>query len=528
MTEHVYLIFYYCIVAIAAISVGLFFVRKTRLVNRLQSWLTPKRAWIILIGGVLVYAAVFTSLGVHAHNNFGTHIFDLGNMEQAMWGILHGDPLHMTTFYPATNRMFIHVEPIFFFLAPLYALWQDPRMLLFLQAALVAVGAIPLFLLARHKFHSELLALGFGFAYLLLPALHQATFIQFRALTLAVPFILFAYYFFERKKHSLSFIFFLLAMMCREDIAFMVLLFGLVFILIRKQWRFGSVLAGIALLWLLVVFLIIYPAFAVSDSPVQYSLFSSFGGSPRDVVVTIFQHPFHFLSYTLQLDKLSYVLYLFLPFLLFGFFKPSLLLPAIVSFGVVFFHKDATGLMSGRLHYHAPIMAPLMLASVYGASWVFKKLHHVKNIQALVAVTMVCVGFLLLPQSISYLGITSEMGYFPGEYSEAQKQTAHKAIALIPDDASLIATYHAGAHLAARRNLYLVGTPYRNTAEYILLTTYPSAPCPDEYPLRKNGDGPLTCEGTEIQYQQFLEEIKNNPNYTAVLDENDMLLFKHK
>ena len=103
--------------------------------------------------------AIFTGLlAVGRHMNLQTNAFDLGYVSQALWYDAHGEPFRFTTIQgvsallegvdPSRIRhphwlLAFHVEPALLLLAPLYRLWPDPRLLLWLQAAVVAAGALP-------------------------------------------------------------------------------------------------------------------------------------------------------------------------------------------------------------------------------------------------------------------------------------------------------------------------------------------------------------------------------------------------
>ena len=76
--------------------------------------------------------------------------FDLGNMVQAVWSTAHGHPLQMTSLHgeqiSRLARTSTRSSPLF---APLWWIWPSPDMLLVVQAVAVALGALPVFWLAR-------------------------------------------------------------------------------------------------------------------------------------------------------------------------------------------------------------------------------------------------------------------------------------------------------------------------------------------------------------------------------------------
>src|SRR6266516_3775971 len=125
-------------------------------------------ARMLLAAVVAAYAAGFAALSALRHDAFVTGRFDLGNMVQAVWSTAHGHPLRMTDLHgDQISRLAAHVDPILVLFAPLWWIWPSPHLLLVTQALVVAVGAVPVFLLARKHLGSGRAGLGFAIAYLL-------------------------------------------------------------------------------------------------------------------------------------------------------------------------------------------------------------------------------------------------------------------------------------------------------------------------------------------------------------------------
>ena len=104
----------------------------------------------LLWTAIAAYATGFAALSVLRHRAFETGRFDLGNMVQAVWSTAHGHPLQVTTLRGAEmSRLGSHVDPILVVFAPLWWVWPHPSLLLTTQAFAVALGALPLFWLAR-------------------------------------------------------------------------------------------------------------------------------------------------------------------------------------------------------------------------------------------------------------------------------------------------------------------------------------------------------------------------------------------
>ncbi|MCK4423437.1 MAG: DUF2079 domain-containing protein, partial [Candidatus Omnitrophica bacterium] len=82
------------------------------------------------------------------------------------------------------------MEPIFFPLSLLYLIFSNPCTLLVTQSIFIALGAWPLYLIARDRFKSETVALCFASAYLLYPTLQYANLFDFHGDALAPAFFL--------------------------------------------------------------------------------------------------------------------------------------------------------------------------------------------------------------------------------------------------------------------------------------------------------------------------------------------------
>ena len=142
----------------------------------------------------------FGALSILRHQAFNTGRFDLGNMAQAVWATAHGHPLAITNLEgEQVSRLGSHVDPILVAFAPLWWIWPSPSMLLAAQAIAIALGALPVFWLARKHLGSERAGLGFALAYLLYPAVQWLTLAEFHPVALACP-LLFAFWYLDEDR----------------------------------------------------------------------------------------------------------------------------------------------------------------------------------------------------------------------------------------------------------------------------------------------------------------------------------------
>ncbi len=128
------------------------------------------------------------------------------------------------------SRLAMHVEPIYFLIAPIYWLRQQPETLLILQTVVLALGAWPVFWLARERLESDLAGVAFAAVYLLFPGLEAANLWEFHAVALAAPLLLFAFYYGQAGRWRLFWLFAVLAMMTKEEIPLTAALMGMYFV----------------------------------------------------------------------------------------------------------------------------------------------------------------------------------------------------------------------------------------------------------------------------------------------------------
>src|SRR5947208_8411645 len=161
----------------------------------MKRFIGPK---VLVWCAIAAYAAALSALSILRNRAFQTGRFDLGNMVQAGWSTSHGHPLRVTGLRgDGISRLAAHFDPILAAFAPLWLLWPSPDVLLVTQAVAVALGALPVFWLARKHLASQRAGLGFALAYLLYPPTQWLTLNEFHPVALACPLLLFAIWFLD-------------------------------------------------------------------------------------------------------------------------------------------------------------------------------------------------------------------------------------------------------------------------------------------------------------------------------------------
>jgi hypothetical protein len=243
--------------------------------------MTPARlVWL----ATTAFAAAFGTLAVLRHRAFGTGRFDLGNMTQAVWATANGHALSVTDVQgEQISRLGSHFDPILAALAPLWWLWPSPELLLVVQAVAVALGALPVFWLARAHLESERAAAALAATYLLYPPVQWLTVSDFHPVALACPLLLLAWWFLDQRRLLPFALCAALAVTAKEHVGLTVAAMGLWYALRYRAPRVGLAVAATAGLIALVAALIVVPHYAAAGSSAFESRYDDPGLNGRDV-----------------------------------------------------------------------------------------------------------------------------------------------------------------------------------------------------------------------------------------------------
>ncbi|MCB9105376.1 MAG: DUF2079 domain-containing protein [Anaerolineales bacterium] len=450
----------------------------------------PRRwspAVIILALLIVGYVAFFSAqLFVHYYS-FGSRAFDLGHFDQAIWHTIHGHPFAQTNRPGAINRLSIHVEPILLPVSLLYLIYEGPEILFIFQSIVIALGAVPVFALARYKLHSDGLALVFAIAYLMLPAMQGAALLDFHPGALAPTFLLAAFYFMEVRRPGWFALFAVLAGMCKEDMGLLVFMIGLYAVIINRQYRLGITTMVVSMIWTFLAVFVIPKTFALSEN-IHWDRYGHLGDGAANIVLNFVLHPQIVLAHLQEINVIRYFRLLLTPTAFLALLNPITLLLAAPSLGVNLLSSFEPMQEINSLVYAAPIIPALFISSIYGAAnfhkiinWIVGRLgdgeigrlrttSHIPHPISPRTLNFI-LGLLILTATFFY---HIQYGYFPGggQYRGWPEITAHDRLAYdifdeIPPDASLSAHDRLNPHVTDRAVVYLFDEV--KDADYIVL-----------------------------------------------------------
>ncbi len=471
---------------------------------------------------IALYILVFGSLTILKHRALQTTAFDLGTMDQAIWNTSQGRILQVTI-QPGVNiRLAGHVEPILLVISLVYLLYSDPQILLALQTIIVALGALPIYWLAKEHLSSDLAALVFPAAFLLFPALEAANMFDFHGVTLAATFLAFAFYFAKREKGKAWFlIFMVLTMSCREDMSLLVVMMGLYLILkwrgLRKQgsfrnpltldrenWLLGVVTLVIGASWFIVALFIIPSHFSTSGQHSQWDRYGYLGESPLEMLGTLLFRPDIVLQHLLTRENLDYMSGLLSPVAFLPLLAPQILLLGLPTLLMNLLSTYAPMHTLGPFHYAAPLVPFFIISSIYGTAFLAKTLAprigvaQLRMVQALSCLVLVASLVVHYHQGYSPLAAGFEIPLMA-----VHERRAERFFDQIPAGAAVSTQSRLVPHLSQRERIYMF--PRIEDAEYILFDV-----TADSWPIHPNdqwrlfqsliGDGGFGIQDAEDGY----------------------------
>jgi len=439
----------------------------------------PLLLWLL----ILLYVLYFGLLSTAMHNSFMTHAQDLGNMDQPIWNTLHGRLLQETKKDGSEGtRLSDHFEPIFLPVSLVFLLWDDVRALLWLQTLALALGAIPVYWIARDGFRdtaqgdrgAEAWGIGFALVYLLFPALEWANITEFHAVPLAVAPLLFALHYTLKRKYRWVWLFALLAMSTQEHIPLLTLMLGLYIAVVQRRPRVGLTLSLVSLAWFSVATFVVIPHFAAQvyhgrATSVYFQRFGALGNSPADIARSLLTRPGLVLHIVTQPDRLAYLGGLLASVGFVALLDPLTLAIGLPTLGINMLSAYAAQ-FSGRYHYSAPLVPFFIVAAIFGAlrlaTWLGRRVSGTRSHRA---VPFFVLGG-VLAISLVYnqrAGVTPLAASFRWPKVTAHNRLLDRFAAQIPPSAPLSATAQLFPHFTHRRRMHVF--PTVADAEYVLL-----------------------------------------------------------
>lgn len=422
---------------------------------------------------ITAYILCFGYLSFLKYQSFGYQDFDLAVYSQALWNILHGS---IYSSILGIDFLGNHACFIVFLIAPVYFVFKSPLVLLFIQSISLGIAAYPIYLIAKKELNRNI-GLAIVFIYLIYPALGYVNLFEFHPQTLAVPFLIFTYYYFEKENFKMFVIFMSLSLICQENISLIIALFGICAFFIKKdiKWLLTPFLIGMA--WFCIMVFKIIPYF--NKNTIDFiSIYSHIGNSLPEALGFIILHPIKIIKTMFEWQKIVYLLQIFLPVSFLPLFDLRIFIIAPIFVQHLLSLRPSE--YNINTHYAAELIPFIFISTIYGIKRIISSCHLEAK-----AIRIFFISFILIIGVISsvYLGPQSRLIKYSRDFKKDILDRAKQDfVNKIPEEAGVVSTFEFLPKLSNRGYLYsfhhvvsgfytLSNKPYvlSENAEYALL-----------------------------------------------------------
>lgn len=465
---------------------------------------------------IAVFVSFFSFLSFVRHDNFHSNRLDLGNMEQVVWNLAHGNGFTLTDPMgdAQLSRFAIHADVLLVFMVPFYRIWQNPKVLLLIQAVVVGLGAVPLFWIAQKYLQSRKLALLFSFLYLLYPAVQRLLLHDFHAIALSITLLLFAYWHMIKRQYGRFVLFAILAALGKETTWLVVGWMGLYVGLFQGNRLGGFTLGALGFAMFVFLYWFAMPGLAPTGKHFALSYVSAFGEHQTEVVGGLVKHPGTVLSMALLPDRLAWYYRLLQPVGFLPLLSPMPLMFALHS--IVINVVSSNGMMRMiDYQYNAEIIPFLFISAIEGLrrlnAWIERRKDR-WNANVLRRAACIGVGGFAAVSSFLWgeLPLTAEDRFYYFLWPRPEAPVIRQIAARIDPLYTVSVTNNIGAHVAGRQYLYNFPIKARE-ADFVLAHLGDTNAWPD-------GDS----------QRRAVTDLLANPQYELIAQTGDFYAFRRK
>lgn len=371
-----------------------------------------------------IFFILYAVLGIVRHDNYGSFGADLGFIDHLVWVY--------SKFQYAKGSYDGHIELIFLLISPFYWIWSDPRMLIILQAFVIAFSGIPVFLLAKNKKLRAELCFVILLSYLMFFGIQNGIWFDVHSAAFGAGFMAWYIYFLEKKNLKWSLVAFFLAVFSKENIAaYILLVSGVHFIITRN--RLSLIYSLIAFVYLFLLFFVYFPAirpngyaYANPDGLVSGSIQQLADNSKK--IETIFY---------------TFAWYGFIPLL-----SPLTVLPVLGNLASYFIlGRSYTAAHEIFMHYRidlAPLLAFSTVLTIAKYKWLNKR---------------VVAGYLLICLLVFQYLLHLPLSYLTKQWfwtRPTSVDSINRLISYLPEEASVVAQNNIYPHISQREDILLL------------------------------------------------------------------------
>lgn len=409
---------------------------------------------------VILYLLLVLAICFFKYFTFQYNGLDLAIFNQVFYNSAQGNLFHFTI-HP-TSYLGDHFSPVILLILPLYAIFKSPLTLIILQSLWLALAVIPLFLIAK-KYLSPKLALAAMVLYLFNPATLNINIYEFHLDTL-IPLLIFTtFYFYDQSKFKLFLAFAGLSLLIKEDVSFIIFMFGVIAFLDKKSWRWilTPLLASTVYFF---AALKIIAHFSAASNYKFLTYYDWLGNSWQEIALNFFLKFPTVILHLLNLGNVELMLGLLLVFLFIPLIKPRYLLLSLGMF-VQLVLGPYGGSLVLKMQYGSVFLTAFTIATIFSLESLPRDQKFLNFYSKYKDVFLLCliVGFIynfLVIGPLFYFG----QNVLATDYREVKLKKEFSRE--IPAQSPVIATYDLLTPLSSRAKAYSLNYVFLGSQQY--------------------------------------------------------------
>jgi uncharacterized membrane protein len=245
-----------------------------------------RRSMLLLI---LLGTLVLTTTLLVRHFGFETDAYDLRLHEEVVRNTWEGK--FMYSDMKGHSFFAFHASLIFPIFALVYPIWPSAAWLLILQGLCIGAAAWFLWLLVRAYDVRPAVSAAVVTVFMMYYGLWTGFFEGFHQEVVSVFFVL-GFLWAEKRRAAISAVLFgALALSCREDIAIPLAIYGAMLCFVRGRRAWGGVILVACAAWMGFTYGWLIPRASAGGTIEEFSRWSQFGATPKDVAAGMLAHP---------------------------------------------------------------------------------------------------------------------------------------------------------------------------------------------------------------------------------------------
>lgn len=452
---------------------------------------------------IFVLGGIYSVIAISSHNHFQTFGWDLGFFDQIIWKASRGDLIAYSTL-AKENLLADHFQIVLYFLAPLYLIMSDVRLLLVAQSFLVVFASYFLFLLARDITKNIIFSFSVVFASLLFIGTQWTILNEFHQTAFVPLFIILLFYGLHFKKTRIYWMGIIGLLITKEEFSLLVASLGLLVLCGYKKKKTGILTLVIGILSFFFLINYLMPKLSAKGIYSHYD-FGEAGYTPEDIIQKSISEPLFFIkSMIYPTVKINTVFTAFLSYGFLPLFSPIYLIPISENFISRFIYAGPQFTQWTNVNHHAaPLGILFSVATIYGAI----KIVNMNHALTLIGVYLI---FMTIVQNIVHHGPINSI-FKPQLYETSDwMKNNYDILKKIPKNASIATQNSLFPHLSQRDKIYLL--PETEDAEYIVVDLHDG---PNKY-------SPLNYK----EMTDLVSKLLDTKKYSVIFSKGDAIILK--